>query len=66
MDIRSRHDRIARVREIQSWLEARGVTTLGRFGAWEYVNSDKCIHHGLALGRSIAEQMAPVARGLIT
>ena len=51
------HDRIARVREIQSWLEARGVTTLGRFGAWEYVNSDKCMHYGLALGRSLAEQM---------
>ncbi|MGH9199912.1 MAG: hypothetical protein ACRD2A_01600, partial [Vicinamibacterales bacterium] len=53
------HDRVARVREIQSWLAARGVITLGRFGAWEYVNSDQCIHQGLALGRSVAEQMAP-------
>lgn len=52
------HDRVGRVREIQSWLEARGVTTLGRFGAWEYVNSDYCLHRGLALGRSLAEQMA--------
>lgn len=51
------HDRVARVREIQSWFEQWGVTTLGRFGAWEYVNSDKCIHHGLALGRSIAAQL---------
>lgn len=50
------HDRIALVREIQSWLEPRGVTTLGRFGAWEYVNSDKCIHDGLAFGRSLAKQ----------
>ena len=57
------HDRVARVREIQSWLELRGVTTLGRFGAWEYVNSDKCIHHGLALGRSIAKQMPPARVG---
>ncbi|MGH9199837.1 MAG: protoporphyrinogen/coproporphyrinogen oxidase, partial [Vicinamibacterales bacterium] len=48
------HDRVARVREIQSWLAARGVITLGRFGAWEYVNSDQCMHQGLALGRSVA------------
>jgi UDP-galactopyranose mutase len=55
------HDRVSRVREIQSWLNERGLTTLGRFGAWQYVNSDRCIHDGLALGRSIAEQMAPGA-----
>jgi protoporphyrinogen oxidase len=53
------HDRAARVREIQSWFEERGLTTLGRFGAWEYVNSDKCIYHGLAIGRSIAGQLMP-------
>ena len=56
------HDRVARVREIQSWLEARGVTTLGRFGAWEYVNSDYCLYRGLALGRSLAEDMVQAAR----
>jgi protoporphyrinogen oxidase len=56
------HDRAARIAEIQAWLEARAVITLGRFGAWEYVNSDYCLHRGLAVGRSLAEQMRPAAR----
>jgi hypothetical protein len=29
---------------------------VGRFGDWEYINSDKCVHKGLQLGRELRTQ----------
>ncbi len=43
------HERPAIVAAARAWLEPRGVHTIGRFGAWAYVNSDACIHEGLKL-----------------
>jgi hypothetical protein len=31
---------------IREWLEPLGIHTIGRFGGWDYVNSDACIRHG--------------------
>ncbi len=47
-------DRAARVREIRTWLEERGVYTVGRLGEWAYVNADECLRRGLVLGRRLA------------
>lgn len=43
------HDRTRIVGRLRSWLEARGIFSIGRFGAWSYVNSDACLVEGLAL-----------------
>ena len=34
---------------IRAYLEPLGIFTLGRFGAWEYVNSDNCLWQGARL-----------------
>lgn len=47
------HDRPAKVAAIRAWLEQRDIHIIGRFGEWEYVNSDACIAKGLALGRHL-------------
>jgi len=44
------------VAEIKAWLAERDMYTVGRFGEWEYINSDKCVHKGLALGRELRER----------
>ena len=48
------HDRVVIMREIRAFLEAKHIYTLGRFGRWEYVNSDECIHQGMTLARDLA------------
>ena len=47
------HERQAIVARIRAWLEPLGIHTIGRFGAWEYVNSDACIHQGMALAKQL-------------
>jgi protoporphyrinogen oxidase len=47
------HQRPAIVAEIKEWLAARDIHTVGRFGEWEYINSDKCILKGMALARDL-------------
>ena len=48
------HDRAAVMGEIRAFLEAKHIYTLGRFGRWEYVNSDECIRQGMELARQLA------------
>ncbi len=48
------HDRPAIMAAVREWLEPRGILTLGRFGAWDYANSDECIRQGMELGRSLS------------
>lgn len=48
----ARPDIVSRVR---SYLEPLGIHTLGRFGGWDYVNSDACIHQGLRLAEQLAD-----------
>jgi UDP-galactopyranose mutase len=47
-------DRNEIVREIKDWLEERDIYTVGRFGEWAYINSDKAIFRGMELGKFIA------------
>ena len=47
-------ERAAIVAESKAWLEKQRIRTLGRFGAWDYANSDECIHQGMALARELA------------
>lgn len=50
------HPRPGIVQAIKDWLRPRDIYTLGRFGDWEYINSDKCVAKGLALGRELRER----------
>lgn len=50
------HDRADVVARVKAWLERRDIYTLGRFGEWEYINSDRCIMKGLTLGRLLRER----------
>lgn len=33
----------------RAWLEPHGIYTIGRFGGWNYANSDGCIHEAMEL-----------------
>lgn len=60
------HQRPAQLSRIKAWLGERDIYTLGRFGEWKYINSDKCVHQGLELGRRLREQYlrpAPASAG---
>jgi protoporphyrinogen oxidase len=43
------HDRGDIVSSITSWLEGHGIHSIGRFGPWNYANSDECMRQGLCL-----------------
>ncbi len=47
------HDRPAILRRIKDELRRLGIFTLGRFGEWEYVNSDRCIKMGMDLAAEL-------------
>jgi protoporphyrinogen oxidase len=47
------HERGAIVERIRAWLAPLGISTIGRFGAWEYVNSDACIWQGTRLASEL-------------
>jgi Protoporphyrinogen oxidase len=47
------HDRCAIVRQIRDFLEPLGIYTLGRFGEWDYANSDQCIKRGMELAAEL-------------
>lgn len=49
-------DRPEKVAAIKEWLEQQDIYSAGRFGDWDYVNSDKCIARGLALGELLQER----------
>lgn len=50
------HRRPMSVSGIRDWMAQHHIHTLGRFGEWEYINSDKCVMKGLALGRDLRER----------
>ena len=41
------HQRPAIVERAKMWLRAHGIHTLGRFGEWDYINSDEALHRGM-------------------
>jgi len=47
------HDRQQIMDDIRGHLAGLEIRTIGRFGAWAYVNSDACIHEGLSLAREL-------------
>ncbi len=50
------HERPELVAGIKEWMAARHIHTLGRFGDWEYINSDRCVMKGLKLGKELRER----------
>jgi protoporphyrinogen oxidase len=53
------HDRPAILTAIRAYLTPLGIHTAGRFGGWDYVNSDACIGQGLRL----ADELSAAAPG---
>lgn len=47
------HAKPAIVAEIRGYLATRGIHSIGRFGAWDYANSDECMRQGLALADAL-------------
>ena len=47
------HSRESVVAAVKSWLGERDIYCLGRFGEWDYINSDEAIARGLLLGRAL-------------
>lgn len=52
------HERTGIVQAIKRYLESFDIYTLGRFGDWEYINSDHCIWKGMELARQLAQHKA--------
>lgn len=50
------HARPGIVQAIKDYLRPLDIYTVGRFGDWEYINSDKCVMKGLTLGRELRER----------
>ncbi len=46
------HGRAAAVRQIADHLATLGIYSIGRFGAWDYANSDECMRQGIALAEA--------------
>ena len=51
-------DRPRVVQQLKTELARHHIHTAGRFGEWEYINSDKCVHKGLALGQALRRSQA--------
>jgi protoporphyrinogen oxidase len=47
------------MRELRTWLEDRGIHSLGRFAEWAYINSDEALFRGLMLGRRLRGAEVP-------
>jgi protoporphyrinogen oxidase len=49
------HARAEAVSRIKRYLEGLRIHSIGRFGSWDYANSDECIRQGLDLGGQLLE-----------
>ncbi|MGI9629036.1 MAG: protoporphyrinogen/coproporphyrinogen oxidase [Longimicrobiales bacterium] len=52
------HERPGILEKVRECLGAWGITTIGRFGGWEYVNSDKCVNMGIEHARVLDQETA--------
>lgn len=52
------HARLELIAQVRDWLRQHDIHTIGRFGAWEYINSDACIVGGLRLASELREHDA--------
>jgi len=41
------------VSKIKTWLQSFHIYPVGRFGDWDYINSDEAVMKGLELGREL-------------
>jgi UDP-galactopyranose mutase len=48
------HDKEKVVNTIKQYLDSIGINSIGRFGGWEYINSDECIRQGIELAKGMA------------
>ena len=51
-----KHDRLENMRHIKAFLEENAIHTLGRFGEWEYINSDEVLARGMVKGEQLLGQ----------
>lgn len=51
------NERPSLVQAIKKWMAQYDIHTLGRFGDWEYINSDKCVMKGLDLARELRRHL---------
>ena len=51
------HTKADTVKKIKTFLRAHNIHTIGRFGAWDYANSDECIHQGLELAHEFNQSI---------
>lgn len=47
------HGRPRILRQIKDYLQQYNIHTVGRFGGWQYINSDKCIKQGFNLAHQL-------------
>lgn len=47
------HERPAIMHDIRTYLGAHDIHTIGRFGAWDYANSDECMRQGIELAHAL-------------
>jgi protoporphyrinogen oxidase len=52
------HDYASRRKTAFDWLDDAGIIALGRFGRFEYDNSDQCVIKSRALARGLLERSA--------
>ena len=57
------HARPAIMAEIRAWLVANDISTFGRFGGWDYANSDECIRQGMDLAGELSRLRSPRSAG---
>ncbi len=56
------HARTGIISEVTRYLEDLNIHTIGRFGSWNYANSDECMRQGLELGSRLLKQSGGVLR----
>jgi UDP-galactopyranose mutase len=47
------HERAAIMDSLRAWLAPRRIHTIGRFGGWDYVNSDACLMDAMTLAQRL-------------
>jgi UDP-galactopyranose mutase len=56
------HARTGIISEVTRYLESLNIHTIGRFGSWNYANSDECMRQGLELASKLLRQSGSVPR----
>ena len=47
------HKKTDSIQTIKAFLRTHNIYSIGRFGAWDYANSDECMRQGLELARKL-------------